>query len=57
MSSHTRNAPAVPQTKDKPQDFRPIGIQSVAAAAESMKPKAKAEPTRAMPPGVKAEWH
>jgi hypothetical protein len=57
MSSHTRNPSAAPQTKDKPQDFRPIGIQSVAAAAEIMKPKVKAEPARAMPPGVKAEWH
>jgi hypothetical protein len=57
MSSHTRNTPAAPQAKDKPQDFRPIGIQSVAAAVEVMKPKAKPEPARAMPPGVKAEWH
>lgn len=57
MSPHPRMTPASPEPKDKPQDFRPIGIQSVAAAAEIMKPKAKPEPARTMPPGVKAEWH
>ena len=57
MSPHPRMTPASPEPKDKPKDFRPIGIQSVAAAAEIMKPKAKPEPARAMPPGVKAEWH
>ena len=57
MASHHRSPKAMPQKTEKPQDFRPIGIQSVAAAAEIMRPKAKPEPARPMPPGVKAEWH
>jgi hypothetical protein len=57
MAPHQRLVNAAKQPKEQPQDFRPIGIQSVAAAAEIMKPKAKPEPVRAMPPGVKAEWH
>lgn len=57
MARQQRSMHAAIETKDKPQDFRPIGIQSVAAAAEIMKPKSKPEPARAMPPGVKAEWH
>lgn len=57
MATHQRGQHAAPQPQERPQEFRPIGIQSVAAAAEVMKPKTKPEPVRAMPPGVKAEWH
>lgn len=57
MATEQRTPRPATRPADQPQGFRPIGIQSVAAAAEVMRPKAKPEPVRELPPGVKGEWH
>lgn len=56
-SQHRNPRPMARPADQQAQGFRPIGIQSVAAAAEVMKPKNKPEPVRELPPGVKNEWH
>ncbi len=58
MATQHRNPRPMARPADQQSEgFRPIGIQSVAAAAEVMKPKAKPQPARELPPGIKAEWH
>jgi hypothetical protein len=57
MASQQRTPRPAARPNETSQGFRPIGIPAVAAAAEVVKPKAKPEPARAMPPGVKNEWH
>lgn len=56
-NQHRNPRPMARPADQQSQGFRPIGIQSVAAAAEVMKPKAKPQPARELPPGVKVDWH